>query len=153
MPVLEVSSKLLALWDRKENGLSQEEEEEEGEQEQTGPDSSISKALGVEFVAFIQKRCSRVENEPEKDANEEGEEETCPEEKEGEEEEEARQVTWPEILTLACDLGGEEFLDWVVLHSWLPRLDSCRELLKRLAATNTRGERREELLSELASWT
>lgn len=149
-PVLEVCTKLLALWDRKTYGRSKEEDEE-GE-EQTRPASSMSKALGAEFVRFIQQRCSRVENEPEEDDNEEGEKGTGAEKGEEEEEEEARQVSWSEVLTLACDLGGEEFLDWVVLHSWLPRLDSCRELLKRLAA-NTRGKRKEELLAELETWT
>lgn len=148
-PVLEVCTKLLGLWDQKKNGRSNEGEEEgEG---QTRQASSMSKSLGLEFVAFIQKRCSRAENEPDKDSRK-GEKETGAEEGEGEEEEEGRRVSWPEVLTLGCDLAGEEFLDWVVLHSWLPRLDSCRELLKRLAA-NTRGERREELLSELATWT
>jgi len=149
--VLEVCTKLLALWDKKKSGRLKEEEEEEEGEEQRRPASSISKTFGAEFVAFIQKRCSRAENESEVD-KEEVEKETGEEEGEGEGEEEARQVSWPEVVTLGCDLGGEEFLDWVVLHSWLPRLDSCRELLKRFAA-NTRGERREELLSELATWT
>ena len=144
---------MFVLRDSKKSSQSkeknEEEEEEDKREEQIRSVSSISTALGAEFVAFIQKRCSRVEYEPEEDR---GKWKKGADEEKGEDEEEIRQVSWPEIVTLGCDLGGEEFLDWVVLHSWLPGLNSCRELLKRLAI-NTHGDRREELLSELARWT
>lgn len=150
---MDVCTKFFVLWHSDKSSQSEKKEEEkEGEDkknEHTLSVSSVSTAFGAKFVAFIQRRCSRIEYEPEED-REVGKKGKAVEK--GEDEEEIWQVTWPEIVTLGCDLGGEDFLDWVVLHSWLPSLKSCQELLKRLA-TNTRGDRRDELLSELARWT
>ena len=155
-PILDVCTKLFVQWDSEKCSQLKGEEEEEKEderEEQIRSASSTSRAFGAEFVAFIRRRCSRVDYEPEEEEEDREKGEKGTGEEKGEDEvEDIRQVTWSDIVTLGCDFGGEEFLHWVVMHSWLPSLNSCREVLKRLVIS-TRGDRREKLLLELARWT
>jgi len=55
---------------------------------------------------------------------------------------------WSDVLTLCCDIGEEKFLSWAVLHSWLPRLPECRDVLRHIIDTRC-FESREKLLMAL----